>query len=139
MGIFVIKGAAKTGKTFLANALRNTHNIQKKGPVLLLDEDTTAHPLRLLEKLLAAPIPLEGVTIASPDGNKDKARGVVNLEDAPGNAVWDVDDLTFKPGEPLIVVVGDKGRAMLDRIEKWVPGFQARMGSTRGVTTELLS
>lgn len=138
MGIFVIKGPAKSGKTFLANALRNTQNIQKKGPVLLLDETTDGHPLRLLEKMLASPMPLDGITIPSPDGKKEKAKGIVNLEDTPDDAMWDLEELAFKPGDPLIIVVGEKGQAILDKIEDWVPGFQEKMGPRMGVTTEAL-
>lgn len=133
--IFEIKGPPESGKTFIAQALRNTHNIQKKGGVLLLDEDQQGHPLRLLEKLLVGELDPKKATRDEAEEAK-KVPETAPLESQLGT--WDIDDLLFKDGDILVIVVGDKGRATLAEIEKRVPGFVEMVGPRVGITTEAL-
>jgi len=102
--IFIIEGPAKSGKTTLANALRNSQISQKKG-CLLVDEDQDGDLDILLEKIIV--------------GEK--------LGDKP-----DVAKIPWKP-ESMIVFVNAK-QSLLKDIETRVPGIIELLGPVKKVT-----
>lgn len=106
MPIIIITGPAKTGKSLVANALRNNAIAQGNG-CLLIDEDQKGETKPLIEKLL--------------DG--------AELPEDPK-----VKDLPWKPS-PLVVVVG-KGAARLDEIEAALPGFGKLVGPVYTIATD---
>jgi hypothetical protein len=105
MSIIIINGPAKSGKTLIANALRNAQ-ISAKNGALLVDETQAGDPVHLIEKLLA------GTTLT------------------PGTPAG---KLAFKPN-PMVILVG-KQAAMLEVFEKLVPGFTKAVGPTYSLTT----
>lgn len=107
MSIVVIKGPAKTGKSLVANALRNNHINQKKG-VLLIDETQEGDVKAQIEKLLV---------------------GIVLPESVPSN----LKDLPWKP-DPMIIVVNSK-ISILEAFEKLVPGFKVFFGPVYTIDT----
>lgn len=123
MTIVIITGPSKSGKSLIANALRNSQVSNKPGEynrgVLLVDENTAlaseknpkgAEPKVLLEKLLS------GANYAPlAEGQKVK-------------------DLPWKP-DPLVIVVG-KMAGILDEFEKLLPGFREHFGPVHEVATK---
>lgn len=101
--IYVVKGPAKSGKTWLANALRNKALSTKAG-ALLVDEDQTGAPADLLAKLL--------IDMSADDAFGDKRVPVASLP-------WKKD--------PTIVFVGKKEKLLAD-FEVLVPGFTKKFG-----------
>lgn len=118
MPITIIKGPAKSGKSALGNALRNSH-IGRSRPdegvvmgALLVDDTNDGETKPLLEKLL-----LE-----------------VELPDKPPE---DLSALPWK-AEPLVILIGDKAEPTLKRFEKALPGFTNFFGPVRTLTTDVL-
>lgn len=117
MAITIIKGPAKSGKTELANALRNSH-IGKSDPekgvikgALLIDDTCDGDLKPLIEKLL---------------------RGDELPDEPPAN----LKKLNWKD-DPLIILVGEK-QGMLKQLEEALPGFAAFFGPVRTLTTDVL-
>jgi hypothetical protein len=114
--ITIIEGPKKSGKTTLANSLRNRHIGQtepfagqedwKPHGSLLLDEDTEGEPRHLIEKLLHG--------------------GALPADGAPVKAA----SLNWK-AEPSVVIVGKKQEKLLDEFEKLVPGFKVKVGPVK--------
>lgn len=116
--ITIIEGPAKSGKTALANSMRDRH-ISVGGPLtanakkgwkpngsLLLDEPQDGEPRYLIEKLL------HGDTLPS-DGSPVKA-----------------DELNWKH-DPQVIIVGKKQEKLLETFEELVPGFTKRVGPVK--------
>lgn len=97
--IFLVNGPPQSGKTFLANSLRNTALMHRHG-CLMVDDTQTGELDRLIEKLL--------------DG--------ANLPEK----VEDIEKLPWKP-DPAVIFVGAK-ESMLRDIEARVPGFSKKFG-----------
>jgi GTPase SAR1 family protein len=117
MPITIIKGPKGSGKTQLANALRNSQITQSqpaegiyKG-ALLIDDDNDGETKPLIEKLLNG----------------------VELPDEPPA---DLSKLPWKD-DPLIIIVGDE-KPVLKRLEKALPGFADFFGPIRTLTTDVL-
>lgn len=117
MAITIIKGPPKSGKSLLANSIRNTHigkGLDEKSGTfhgcLLIDDTQDGEPRHLLEKLIV---------------------GVALPED--GTPV-PVDELPWKH-DPQIVIVGDAKAKLLKTFEKLVPGFMERFGPVHTLTT----
>lgn len=106
MSIVVITGPARSGKSLIANALRNNQGLQKYG-TLLIDEGNSGDPKALLEKLL--------VGVELPDGVVD-----------PGSLPW-------KP-HSMIITVGEQSH-LLAEFEKMLPGFMKFFGPVYSVST----
>lgn len=114
--ITIIEGPKGSGKTTMANAMRNAHigKTEPFGPdspknwrphgLLMIDDDQEGEPRHLIEKLL------HGVSLP-----------------ADGTPV-DAKKLDWK-AEPSVVIVG-AGRAtkFLEDFEKLVPGFKTKVG-----------
>lgn len=108
MSITLIQGPSKTGKSLIANALRN-NQISNKNGALLVDDTSGGELDVLLEKLLVG----------------------VNLP-----AVVDrLHDLPWKPN-PMVILVGDKASLLAD-FEARLPGFAAFFGPVYTITTEV--
>lgn len=116
--ITIIEGPKKSGKTAMANAMRNAH-IGKSEPfsekvakdwrphgALLIDEDEKGEPRHLLEKLI------HGMALPS-DGSPVDAKHIP----------WKTD--------PQVVIVGKGNEKLLDEFEKLVPGFKAKVGPVK--------
>jgi hypothetical protein len=116
--ITIIDGPKKSGKTTMANSLRNQHigaggaftpdrsKSWKPHGSLLIDEDQDGEPRHLLEKLLHGDaLPEDGTPVPA-------------------------DKLNWKV-EPTVVVVGKKQEKLLDEFEKLVPGFKAKVGPVK--------
>jgi len=116
--ITIIEGPAKSGKSALANSMRNTHIGQgtpfghpdnddswRPQGALLVDDDNDGEPRHLLEKLIV------GMALPA-DGTPVKAA------DVPWKA------------NPQVVIVGKKEK-LLDTFEKLVPGFKAKIGPVK--------
>jgi hypothetical protein len=110
MPIIKITGGAKSGKTFIANALRNSAIANGRG-ALIVDEQTDGEFNALVEKILA------GVGLPDP---------------VPLN--W-ADTLPFKK-EPVIIFVGSAVERLAEFEEK-LPGFTEKFSPVFGVATEL--
>ena len=109
MSIVKITGPAKSGKTLLANALRNNQVSQKRG-ALLIDEQTEGELVHMVEKIIA---------------------GAVLVPGTPA------DKIPWKP-ESAVILVGDRASmlsSILYDIEKMVPGFTATHGPVYTVQT----
>lgn len=105
MALVLIDGAHASGKTYIANALRNCAVSFGKG-ALLLDERTIGEPKELIEKLI----------------------DTVEFNPALGTAQpWKKD--------PQVVAVGPGGKAKLDELEQFLPGFTSLFGVVYRVTT----
>lgn len=105
--IFLIDGPAKSGKSRIANALRNDQ-IAKGNGALLVDETQNGAPNHLLEKLLVG--------------------GVGTLTSAT-----DAAKLEWKKNCDVIVVGAKK--SILADFEKLVPGFKKQFGPVVTLTT----
>lgn len=105
MPIILITGPSGTGKSTVANALRNNQIAFKRG-ALLVDETTDGHPVPLLEKILAG-VPLQ-----------------------PG---VDAAEQKWKP-ECAVILVGDMAAKALPVFEQLAPGFTALHGPVFTVT-----
>jgi hypothetical protein len=127
MAITVISGPAASGKTALANTMRNTAISNGRG-CLLLDETTEGEPSVLAEKIIVGEkLPADvrnHFKVEAVDGEPVVARGI--------------DAVAWKK-DPLVIVVGDKGKALLWEIEKVCPGFVAKFGPATGVSTTVES
>jgi hypothetical protein len=110
MAITIIKGPAKSGKSELANALRNSAITNQRG-ALLVDDDNDGETKPLIEKLLL---------------------GTELPEDPPK----DLSKLEWKP-DPIVVFVG-KGESRLKEFEKALPGFTEFFGPIRTLTTDVV-
>lgn len=109
MAIIHITGPAKSGKSLLANSMRNTQIGNGKG-ALLVDDTQDGEARYLLEKLVVG-IPL---------GEKSGEGPAVPRPAA---------DIPWKD-DPVIIFVGDK-IALLDEFEKIAPGFTKMFGPVR--------
>lgn len=112
MAIFLIQGASGTGKSTIANALRNNQVAHKKG-ALIVDEASDAEAKPLLEKLLV------GAELPQP---------------AP--AGWQ-SKLPWKDS-PTVILVGAKA-ALLDVFEEMLPGFRQKFGPVHLVQTSIMA
>lgn len=110
MPITIIKGPAQSGKSQLANALRNSQITNGKG-ALLIDDDNDGDIKPLIEKLLL------GVELPNPPP--------ANLKKLP----WKDD--------PLVIIVGAK-ESILKKLESALPGFIEFFGPIRTLTTDVL-
>ena len=99
MAIYLIDGQEKSGKTYLANTLRNMQIHCRKGAILL-DENATGHISALLEKIL--------VGITMPESNEK----------------WK--EWPWKP-DSMIILVGNSAK-FLDVCEELLPGFTEFFG-----------
>lgn len=109
MSIILIKGPPKSGKSTLANALRNYQIANGRG-ALMVDEAGDADPKALLEKIISA-------------------------AQLPAGA--DVKAVPWKPNSAVILVGGqDK---LLATFEKLVPGFTAYFAPIYTVSTGVQS
>jgi hypothetical protein len=106
MPIVIIQGQPASGKTTIANALRNNAISNKRG-ALMVDERSDGEPRYLLEKILA------GVALR------------------PGEPA---DQQKWKP-DCTVVLVGDAAAAQLDEFEALAPGFAALHGPIYSVST----
>ncbi len=97
--IFIISGKAKTGKTEMANALRDRAISNKRGG-LIVDEQTEGEDQHLLEKIIAGDALVPGTK---------------------------ADDVNWKP-DSSIIVVGKHGLAKLAAFEEMVPGLKKKLG-----------
>jgi hypothetical protein len=113
MSIVIIRGDKATGKTLIANALRNNQIANKRG-ALLVDEDQPGEIKPLLEKLLV------GVPLPTPPADADDGARARWRED------FDINALPWK-AEPMVILVGGK-EAVLDQFEEAAPGFKKLMG-----------
>lgn len=111
MSIVLIKGASQTGKSLIANALRN-HQISNQSGALLIDESNDGNLRILVEKLIIAE-PLPDVV--------------------PSN--W-ADTIPFKKN-PMIILVGNKDSFLQDA-ESLLPGFIDKFGPIYTVDTGIL-
>jgi hypothetical protein len=110
--ITIIEGPAKSGKTTLANSLRNqvigtgTEKDGKPRGCLLIDEQTEGEPRHLLEKIIHADaLPADGSPVPA-----DKVNWKHNAS---------------------IVIVGKKQEKMLSTFEKLVPGITDKLGPVK--------
>lgn len=109
--LYIIKGPAKSGKSTIANALRN-NAISGGHPALLLDDAAgEADPKALVEKLMTGPFD-PAIESARQPWKKDPV-GAVGF---------------------VVVAVGDVGEAKLLEVEKLVPGFISTFGPTTKVS-----
>ena len=105
MSIMIISGPPKSGKTLIANALRNNQIARGKG-ALIVDETTDGADDALLEKIIV------GVPLA------------VGVEAA--EQPWKED--------AMIILIGNK-RQKLEDFEKLAPGFRKLHGPVYTITT----
>jgi energy-coupling factor transporter ATP-binding protein EcfA2 len=124
MAITVISGPEKSGKTTLANTMRNTA-IQNGRGCLLLDETTEGEPKILIEKIIVGEEFPADITKHAKVSFDEKDQPVVKRG---------LDALPWKK-DPLVLVVGDKGKELLYAIEKICPGFIAKFGPATGIST----
>jgi len=108
MPILHITGPAKSGKSLMANNLRNNHINQGNG-ALLVDDSQTGEPRYLLEKLML------GESLGEPGMGPPVPRPASKI-------TWKAD--------PLVIVVGDK-IAIMDEFEKLAPGFKKMLGPVK--------
>ena len=116
MPIIHLTGPANSGKSLLANSMRNTHIGTSKPEegvykgFLLVDEDQDGEPRYLLEKLML------GGSLGERAGQGDP------VPQAADTIAWK-DDITA-------IFVNDK-IAVLDDIEELAPGFIKKFGPVR--------
>ena len=116
--ITIIEGPAKSGKSALANSMRDRH-IGAGGPLtpdakkdwkpngaLLIDEGQDGEPRHLIEKLLHG--------------------DALPADDSPVKA----SELNWK-NDPQVIIVGKKQEKLLDVFEKLVPGFEKKVGPVK--------
>jgi hypothetical protein len=118
MAIIHITGPKKSGKSLLANSIRNTHIGQSavaEGRIngaLLVDDTQTGEPRYLLEKLML------GESLGKP--------GVGEPVPKPAESIaWKSDATT--------IFVGDKIEMLAD-FEALAPGFTAKFGPVRTIS-----
>lgn len=116
MAIINITGPAKSGKTLMANSMRNTH-IGQSDPengryngFLLVDEDQEGEPRYLLEKLILG--------------------DSLGVQAGVGDAVPQSADSIRWKNDPTVVFIGDKISVLAD-LEALAPGFTAMFGPVR--------
>jgi len=109
MSIAIITGPAESGKTLIANALRNNQLSFKKG-ALLVDETTDGEIRHLIEKILVG-VPLPQIIPAD----------------------W-ATALPWKD-DPMIILVGDQAGDTLAAFEGVLPGFSKKFGPIYTVQT----
>lgn len=105
--IYVISGPSKSGKTFVANSLRN-NALQQKTSALMIDDDDKGELEPLVEKILS--------------GRLDKSKKV--------------NEMSWK-AYPVVIVVGSAGEAVLGKIEEMLPGFTKKHGPVVKLKLEL--
>lgn len=119
--ITIIEGPAKSGKSAMANGLRDNH-ISKGGPftgdrpadwrpngALLIDDGQAGEPRHLIEKLLHGDaLPADGTPVPA-------------------------DQLNWK-NDPQVIIVGKKQEKLLAQFEKLVPGFAKKVGPVKRLT-----
>lgn len=144
MSLIVISGPAKSGKTVVANSLRDYY-LRQGNAVLLLDETNDAEDRDLLAKLLksawpdeppAKPVPKEEPAkvaakeepVKAPSANNTQVAAKPPTPDvkptAPSKPAYiprDAKTLPWK-NKPVIIAVG-RQLARLSAFEKIVPGF----------------
>lgn len=106
--ITVIDGPAKSGKTVLANLLRNAQITAGSGALILDNTHVEHDPKALIEKLI--------------DG------------DPLPEKVDDLSKIKWKKN-PVVLVVGKDGLTKLEEIEKRLPGFKKYMGPIQTLST----
>ena len=99
MPIIIVTGPSKSGKSTIANALRNNAINYKRG-ALLVDETCDGETIPLLEKIIAGEPLKQGATAS---------------------------EQNWKP-ESSIIIVGDDAAERLASFEEMVPGFAAFHG-----------
>jgi hypothetical protein len=125
MGIIHITGPKKSGKSLLANSMRNTHigkstraTDEEAGKVfgaLVVDDTQEGEPRFLVEKLL------DNESLGTvPGGGETTSRKA--------------DELRWKE-DPMIIFVGDKIK-LLDEFEELVPGLTKKLGPVRTLPME---
>lgn len=126
MAITVIDGPPKSGKDRLARVFRD-HAIATGHGCLLLGEETEGDPAALVEKIIKNEKLPEDVT------------KLVKADMVDGKPVKKerLDAISWKH-DPLIIVVSNKGRELLKKIEERCPGFTERFGPATGVSTTLV-
>ena len=133
MAITVISGPAKSGKTTLAKTLRDNMISNRRG-CLLLDETTEGDPKHLIEKIIVGeqfPDNVANISKVEPGFNDKGERDITKDVILRG-----LDALPWKK-DPLVIVVGDKGKALLAEIEKVCPGFVNKFGPATGTSTTI--
>lgn len=120
MAIIHIEGPKKSGKSLMANAMRNTHIGQsqpEEGVIkgaLLVDDNQTGEPRYLLEKLM--------------DGD------ILGERPGVGEAIpRKVSDIKWK-ADVTVIFVGDK-IDLLAEFEELVPGFTKAFGPVTKLAT----
>jgi len=114
MSITIINGQPRSGKTMIANALRNmVLNYRQSGDAergaLLIEEGFQGEIKGLLEKIIKG----------------EELKFGAKLEEIP-----------WKPN-PEVIVIGS-GIGVLDDIETLLPGFKKKFGPIYKVTTEVV-
>lgn len=110
MTIMHIKGPPKSGKSLLANSLRNTALTERRG-ALLIDDHADGEAQHHLEKIIAG-----GAFV-------------------PGTAA---DAVSWKSDSPAVILV-NSGIDRLDEFEAICPGFMAKFGPVTTLTLEQTS
>jgi hypothetical protein len=108
MSIVIIKGKPETGKTLIANALRN-NQINNKHGALLIDELSEGDTDILLEKIIV------GVNV-------------------PTEAPKDLNEIPWKPNA-MVILIGEKSD-MLDVFEERLPGFKKHFSPIYTIDTD---
>ena len=139
--IILIKGNASTGKSLIANALRNNQIAQGNG-ALLIDEDTEGDLDPLLEKIIAG----KALADLSPTREQQDARGVAmtlpeldeggNVLNEPAPLYANLAEAATIPWKPhsLVILINDR-EDMLEQFEQRVPGFRDVLGPVVTLTT----
>lgn len=107
MSIFIIQGPPKSGKSTIANALRNSQITAGCG-ALLIDEDQDGDARPLIEKLISGAM-------------------------VPDEPPTDLKTIPWKKN-PMVIVIGKK-EATLKELDAVLPGFINFMGPIRRITT----
>jgi hypothetical protein len=128
MPIMHITGPKKSGKSLLANSMRNTQITNGLG-ALLVDEDQEGEPRYLLEKIVA------GVSLGKEAGfGPAVPRPAADVPwkgwTAPILTEDGISETEFIRQDPLIIFVGDK-ISLLDEFELITPGFLELFGPVR--------
>jgi hypothetical protein len=145
MTILVITGPSQSGKTLIANALRNDQISKGKG-ALLVDEETQGDVEPLLEKIIKGKVlaqlsPTEEQQLASPD--RFELEKAADTLDEEGNVTAEgqyltrplvaATDIPWKE-DALIILVGGR-EADLDAFEERIPGLKEHLGPLLRIET----